>query len=283
MGFSWTATSRPLVTLLKQPGTLCSPPPLLRLFTQASADTTGFPASHFWNFRAALTCVGAGAACAYLEHCRHSSRVGCESYAKVTLSSKGLQECGAGILVYVLDCSSSRRQNHGAAKAVLKEFDVKQDFYELRSRTEINSKFPHRPGAIETMLVSNDHVLLVGLCSTAFGGLPEECGDDSGKIKFTSRHPELPGWVPLVRDSSADRKQRFAECLTQLANRLDALHADISGPNNEIAFHYNMGCANAGGKWKEYEAMIQEFADAVARKHGKKYTVAIYGCPIDES
>lgn len=199
------------------------------------------------------------------------------------MSSKGLQKSGAGILVYVLDCSSSRRQNHGAAKAILEEFNVNKDFYELRSRAQINSKFPLQPGAIEKMLVSDKHVLLVGLRSTTFGGLPEECGDESGKAKFTSRHAELPGWVLFLPDTSEHRKQMFAECLVQLAAALDTLHADIIDPNNEIAFHYGMGCANAGGKWEEYKGMIQDFANTVAAKYGNKYKVAIYGCAVNVS
>ena len=56
-------------------------------------------------------------------------------------------------------------------------------------------------------------------------------------------------------DSSANRVTWFQNCLDSISN--------LGGEKPaSLAFPFEIGCGLAGGKWPEYEAMIEAFADA---------------------
>ncbi len=74
---------------------------------------------------------------------------------------------------------------------------------------------------------------------------------------WTTTYPALGNAPSKIRETRAMREDWFADALSDLNAKLEdkgITHDSV------IAFPYAIGCGIAGGDWKAYEKMIEEFA-----------------------
>lgn len=66
---------------------------------------------------------------------------------------------------------------------------------------------------------------------------------------------------PQIEDTNAARETYFQLALTDFAKQVQQINAN-GVKIQRVAFPFLIGCGLAGGHWKHYERMIQEFAQA---------------------
>lgn len=148
-----------------------------------------------------------------------------------------LLEHDAQYIVHQCNCVSKGASN--LAKAVFEKFPY-ADIYRERS---IRYPFWHKPGELYIRGGIGEGRLVINMTAQVLPGGP-------GKVFEVA-----PGMS--VTETSETREKLFVQCLKKL-KEIETLRS--------IAFPWRIGCGVAGGDWNRYHAVIDRFADMLAKK-----------------
>jgi O-acetyl-ADP-ribose deacetylase (regulator of RNase III) len=139
-------------------------------------------------------------------------------------------------------CNCLTVRGHGLAKTI-SQFYLWADPYSSRKPMgSRNCAIPQDrdvPGTIRVLTDGNNKAVICMFAQWA-----------PGKSLAYSSYPEY------AKDTKDAREEWFRQCLEAM-KLLDT---------DEIAFPYGIGCGLAGGNWKRYEEMIEEFALTSGKK-----------------
>ena len=148
--------------------------------------------------------------------------------------------------IIVQQCNCVTIKSHGLSNAINNKYPYADMYSQRKAKSGNMAKTADTPGTCKIMV-------------------PHSPGDPHVACLLGQYYPGKSGnyWsksythVKEYDDSTENRLLWFEQALDSLENQLANDYTDIT----TVGFPYNIGCGLAGGDWKKYRKLLEEFAE----------------------